>query len=119
MRLLDRPRVPERAADAEDVARLTRAQSAFVTAPTARIVWTSVVPFRSRSPLVEIGTSPTPNAYSIVNWPGAIGSIASSTGSSSSVQLSWFSLRFRTTRYGSGVIAPRAAATARQRLPSP
>jgi hypothetical protein len=37
------------------------AQSAFVTAPTARMVCVSG-PSPSWSPLVEIGTSPTPNA---------------------------------------------------------
>ena len=56
----DRPRVPERAAEAE-TAPGSVAQIAFVTAPTARTVRTTGAG-RPTAPLTEIGTSPTPNA---------------------------------------------------------
>src|SRR6266568_4723514 len=42
---------------------------ACVTTPTSRMVWTSA-PDAAGSPLMEMGTSPTPNAYSMSNWPG-------------------------------------------------
>ena len=53
-----RPAGPERPAHAEH-APGSDAQSALVTAPTLRTVSTSGVG-RSRQPLTEIGTSPTP-----------------------------------------------------------
>ncbi len=57
---LDGPVAAERPADPEHRARL-RAQIASVAAPTARTVWTSGPGFAG-SPLIEIGTSPAPNA---------------------------------------------------------
>ena len=42
----------------------------------------------SGRPLIEIGTSPMPNAYSMVNWPGWCGAIGWSRGSSLSVTVS-------------------------------
>jgi len=50
------------------------------------------------SPLIEIGTSPTPNACSIVNCPAENFSGTPSTGSSWSVTVSRVSWRVRTTR---------------------
>ena len=64
------------------------AHRARVTAPTARIVCTSTWPGASPMPLTETGTSPTPHAYSMVNWPGRGTWIGSSTGRSSSVTVS-------------------------------
>ena len=56
-----------------------RRASARVTPPTSRMVW--IEPSgRAGSPLIEIGTSPTPKACSIVNWPGAKASAAPSSG---------------------------------------
>ena len=65
---VDRPRVAERAADAEDVARLRRADRLAHRADGAHRVHERAAGGRRD---IEIGTSPTPNAYSIVNWPGA------------------------------------------------
>ena len=65
-------------------------------APTSRIVWRSAPP-ESGEALVEIGTSPTPNAYSMLNWPGA-GTTGSARGSSRSVQVSAVSGARATTR---------------------
>src|SRR5579875_3659701 len=45
------------------------AHSAWLTAPTSRIVC-STGPGDDGSPLIEIGTSPTPGARSMLNWPG-------------------------------------------------
>jgi hypothetical protein len=64
---------------------------ARVTAPTARIVCASTWSRESTpasTPLAETGTSPTPNAYSMVNWPGKGAWIGWSTGRSSSVTVS-------------------------------
>jgi hypothetical protein len=38
--------------------------------------------------LTEMGTSPTPNAYTMLNWPGRGSVIAASTGSRVSVAVS-------------------------------
>lgn len=46
----------------------------------------------------DTGISPTPNAYSIANWPGAKSSSGSPAGSSTSVTVSWVSSRRSTTR---------------------
>src|SRR5205085_5989997 len=46
------------------------ASSARVTSPTARIVCTTSRT-RPAAPLIEIGASPTPNAYSMLNCPGS------------------------------------------------
>ncbi len=67
--LRDRPGTAERAAHAEHVARAA-SQIACVARPTARTVCTRG-PSPPGSPLIEIGTSPLPNAESIVNCPGA------------------------------------------------
>ncbi len=63
------------------------AQIASVTAPTARTVSTSGAS-RSRAPLTEMGTSPTPKTYTITNWPGATARPSPATGSSVSVHVS-------------------------------
>ena len=84
-RFLERPGRAERPADADDRAGRGRTR-ACETAPTSRIVWRSA-PAESGEALVEIGTSPTPNAYSMLNWPGA-GTTGSASGSSMSVQVS-------------------------------
>src|SRR3954469_16686966 len=42
---------------------------ARVTDPAARMVWTRSRSLR-QSPLMLIGTSPTPAMYSMLNWPG-------------------------------------------------
>ena len=63
-------------------------QTAALAGPTARTVCTSRSGFAG-SPLIEIGTSPAPKAYSIVNWPGRNGSPpCRSTDSSCRVQVS-------------------------------
>src|SRR5581483_1481255 len=57
------------------------------------------------SPLMEIGTSPTPNTYSMLNCPGANESAPSPfTVSSSSENVSCVSRCARRMRYGFGVI---------------
>ena len=73
------------------------AQSARVTWPTARTVCTSG-PGSVGSPLIEIGTSPTPIDESIVNCPGRYASRSPDAGSSVSVHVSAVSRRRRTTR---------------------
>ncbi len=55
-----------------------RPDFALVTAPTDRMVCTSSGPSAGR--LTEIGTSPTPKAYSIVNWPGRCRAIGGPAG---------------------------------------
>src|SRR5664279_4399659 len=47
------------------------ATSAAVTEPTLRTVC-SIRSGRLGSPLIEMGASPTPNACSMVNWPGTV-----------------------------------------------
>src|ERR1039458_733077 len=56
--------------------------SARVTAPTARIVCTSVPSRLAGSPLTEMATSPIPGTASMVNWPGWNGGSGSAAGSS-------------------------------------
>ena len=75
-------------------------ESAADTAPTDRTVCTIPAP---SCPLTETGTSPTPNAYVIVNWPGSGATIGSSTGSSTSVAVSAVSTTRRRTRYRDGI----------------
>ena len=66
----------------------------MVVAPTARMVWVSLGDTADR----EIGTSPTPKAHSMLNWPCA-GSVAgSSTGSTTRVTVSASSSTRSTTR---------------------
>src|SRR5512144_1933216 len=57
---------------------------------------------RPGSPLMEIGTSPTPNAWSIVNCPAANASPRPSVASRSSVTVSSVSRRMLVTRKGCG-----------------
>src|SRR5262245_44040821 len=79
------------------------ANSAWVTAPTALSVWVSAP---SRHPaLMEIGTSPTPKAYTTVTGPAAYGPIRAPTGASSRVTVSASSTVRSSTRYGKGVMA--------------
>src|SRR5579875_1106835 len=78
-----------------------RAHSACVTGPTSRIVC-STGPSPPGSPLIEIGTSPTPNAYSMLNWPGRNENGSPGGGSSSSVTTSADSRRAPVTRQGAG-----------------
>lgn len=68
----------------------TSRQSASETAPTERTVFTRPSPPGGRA-LIEIGTSPTPNAHSIANCPGSHGSIGSSTGVSVRVTVAFIS----------------------------
>ena len=75
-----RPRGAALTPDSEHAASLERADGAVV-APTARTVWTRRSSCEG-SPLIEIGTSPAPNAYTIVNWPGAQRSAPPAAGSS-------------------------------------
>ncbi len=63
------------------------AHSARVTAPTARMVW-RWRPDGSGVSAREMGTSPTPGAHSMQNWPGRIGPRGASTGTSSMVTVS-------------------------------
>ena len=88
-------------------------RSRVVTAPTARTVWTSGP---RGSPETEIGTSPTPKAYSIVNCPGAGAGRSPATGSSSSVHVSCVSRRRDRTRNGRGAngLAPASACCGRR-----
>src|ERR1039458_6019198 len=84
-------------------------QIACVARPTARTVCTSG-PSPPGSPLIEIGTSPVPNAESIVNCPGANARRAPARGWSSSVQVSEVSCRFPATVNGTGTIGPDSGA---------
>ena len=59
--------------------------SAPLTAPTSRIVCTSTPSPRSGRPLSDIATSPTPKAYSIMNWPGRGAGSGAASGRSRSV----------------------------------
>src|SRR6476620_2042983 len=88
------PRTPSRSPGAAS-------HRALVTQPTSRTVWVRV-PGRPGSPLIEIGTSPTPNAWSIVNWPAANGRALPSAAVRSRVTVSWVSLRVPVTRKGCG-----------------
>ena len=81
---------------------------ARVVAPTARIVCTTSSG-RAGSPLIEIGTSPTPNTYSMLNWPGANGrKRGSASGASVSVKVSPVSFVTWRTSNGSGRIGSPA-----------
>src|SRR5512143_3723393 len=81
-------------------------------APTARIVCTSCSG-RAGSPLIEIGTSPTPNTYSMLNWPGANGrKRGSASGVSVSVKVSPVSRAMWRTSKGSGRIGSEARTVA-------
>src|SRR5579859_2031408 len=74
------------------------------TAPTARVVCTRGTG-RSGSPLMEMGISPTPYTYSMLNWPQANGDTPSpSHGSSSSVYVSGISECTCNTLYNLGSI---------------
>src|SRR5450631_3670748 len=64
----------------------------WVTAPTSRIVCCSGK-FPPEALLTEMGTSPTPKADSIVNWPGVNPSRTPSAGSSFIVNVSGVSWR--------------------------
>src|SRR6478752_6715807 len=77
------------------------ATRAAVTEPTLRMVC-SMRSGRFGSPLIEMGASPTPNAYNMVNWPGDQESAGPSVGSSSSVYVSRVSCRVRRTTNGRG-----------------
>src|SRR6266542_866613 len=83
--------------------------SARLTAPTSRIVWLSAPSPSDGSPLIEIAISPTPRAYSMVNWPGRKAGIGASTGSRRSVAESCVSSRREATRYGTGTIGSRSS----------
>ena len=74
------------------------------TVPTARVVWTRIS-WRAGSPLIEIGTSPTPNTYSMLNCPGPNGAMPTLSGSISRVKVSDVSRCTRVMRYSSGTIA--------------
>src|SRR6478752_2353054 len=95
------------------------ATRAAVTEPTLRMVC-SMRSGRFGSPLIEIGASPTPNAYNMVNWPGNQESAGPSMGSSSSVYVSRVSCRVRRTTNGRGSMgsgAARVALSATARCP--
>ena len=62
------------------------------------------------SPLIEIGTSPTPKAWSIVNWPGCEREAAAVTGSSQIVAVSRVSWR-RPRHRGRGAAPSGSAAS--------
>src|SRR3974390_2261407 len=55
-------------------------------------------------PLIEIGTSPVPNAPSMLNWPGRNANTSPAGGSSSSVTVSADSRRVAVTRQGPGAV---------------
>src|ERR1039457_6530247 len=84
------------------------------TSPSAAVARECVTPPRSRMvcsrgppaapPLMEIGTSPTPNAPSIVNCPGLKARGTPLAGSSATVTVSWVSARTDSTRNGRGII---------------
>src|SRR5665647_724970 len=78
---------------------------ACVTAPTSRIVCCSG-PATCALLLTEIGTSPTPNADSIGDWPGMNSSGTPSGGSRLIVKVSAVSWRRSARRNGRGTIAP-------------
>src|SRR5665811_2224489 len=84
---------------------------AWVTAPTSRTVCCSG-PATCASPLTEIGTSPTPKADSIVNWPGMKARGTPSFGSSMIVNVSAVSCRRSTRRKSRGTIALSTGCTA-------
>ncbi len=84
------------------------ATRAAVTEPTLRMVC-SMRSGRFGSPLIEMGASPTPNAYNMVNWPGDQDSAGPSVGSSSRVYVSRVSCRVRRTTNGRGSIGSGAA----------
>src|ERR1700746_3854356 len=65
----------------------SRAHSARVAIPTSRMVC-STGPPAAGSPLIEIGTSPVPNAPSMLNWPGRKANTSPAGGTSSSVTVS-------------------------------
>src|SRR5674476_599052 len=90
---------------------------ACVTAPTSRTVCCSG-PSAFAAPLTEIGTSPTPNADSIVNWPGMNSSGGPSVGSSIIVKVSGVSWRRSARRKRRGTIAPACRPTCRTVCPS-
>ena len=72
--------------------------SAVLTAPTARMVCTSVPSAAAGSPLTEIAISPMPGAASIMNWPARNGGSARPAGVSTSVAESRVSTTRSTTR---------------------
>src|SRR5215472_6259171 len=84
------------------------AHSAVVTWPTSRIVCRTSV-FVLGSPLIEMGTSPMPGRYSMLNWPGR--NSKGSGGVRSRVTTSADSRRTAATRHGAGSI--QGARTAR------
>jgi len=77
-------------------------RTANVTPPTARTVWTSVSGFAG-FPLIEIGTSPIPCTYIMLNCPGRNDKGDPSSGLSSSVNTSCVSRLVRRTRNGLGM----------------
>ncbi len=71
--------------------------SALVALPTERTVYTSR-PVSCGSPLIEIGSSPTPYTYSMLNCPGEKAAPSDDSGSSVSVNVSCVSLTTLNTR---------------------
>src|SRR5581483_2505236 len=69
--------------------------SAAVTSPTFRVVWVMRPCPRA---LTDIGTSPLPKAYSMLNWPGS----TAIPSSMSMLTVSWFSRRRATIFTGRG-----------------
>src|SRR6516162_287710 len=64
----------------------------------------STGPPAAGSPLIEIGTSPVPNAPSMLNWPGRNANTSPAGGSSSSVTVSADSRRVAVTSHGAGSV---------------
>src|SRR6516225_4396588 len=81
----------------------SRAHSAWVAIPTSRMVC-STGPPAAGSPLIEIGTSPVPNAPSMLNWPGRNANTSPAGGSSSSVTVSADSRCVAVTRQKAGSV---------------
>src|SRR5215470_14416362 len=79
------------------------AHSALVTGPTSRIVCRTWL-LRAGSPLIEMGTSPMPGWYSMLNWPGSNSN--GSGGVRPRVTTSVVSRCATATRHGLGSIHP-------------